>query len=143
MTRIFAALIAGVIAGPVFADAHGSGDAEAGEKGFKKCKACHMIASESETIVKGGKTGPNMYGVAGRTAGTVEGFKYSGDLVAAGEAGLVWDEASLVAFTADPKKFLQEFLDNSKAKSKMSFKLKKGGEDIYAYLVSVGPEASD
>lgn len=143
MTRIFAALIAGVIAGPAFADAHGSGDAEAGEKSFKKCKACHMIASDSETIVKGGKTGPNLYGVAGRTAGTYEGYKFSSDLVAAGEAGLVWDEASLVAFTVDPKKFLQEFLDDSKAKSKMSFKLKKGGEDIYAYLVSVGPEASD
>lgn len=143
MTRIFAALIAGVIAVPGFAFAQGSGDAEAGEKGFKKCKSCHMIASDSETIVKGGKTGPNLYGVVGRTAGTAEGFKYSKDLVAAGEAGLVWDEEKIVAFTMDPKKFLQEFLGDSKAKSKMTFKLKKGGEDIFAYLASVGPEATN
>ena len=53
------------------------GDAAAGERGFKKCKSCHMIVSDAgDTIVKGGKTGPNLYGVAGRQAGSVDGFRY-------------------------------------------------------------------
>ena len=57
------------------------GDAEAGEKAFKKCKACHAIQSDDgEDIVKGGKTGPNLYGVIGRVAGSVEGFKYGDGL---------------------------------------------------------------
>jgi len=125
---------------PLLAESHGAmGDADAGEKGFKKCKSCHMIANGDETIVKGGKTGPNLYGVIGRTAGTAEDFKYGDDLVAAGAAGLVWDEATLASYVADPKGFLQEALDDSGAKSKMTFKLKKGGEDVAAYLASVVP----
>jgi cytochrome c len=118
--------------------AFAEGDAAKGEKGFKKCKACHAIVADDGTaIVKGGKTGPNLYGVAGRTAGTVDGFKYGADTVRAGEAGLVWDEESFVAYLADPKAFLAEYLDDGSARSKMSFRLKKGGEDVYAYLQSV------
>lgn len=125
-----------LLAVPAFAE----GDAAKGEKAFKKCKSCHMVVSpEGETIVKGGKTGPNLYGAPGRQAGTAEGFKYGKDLVAAGEAGLSWDEASFVAYVTDPKAFLKENLGNNSAKSKMSFKLKKGGEDVYAYLASVSP----
>jgi cytochrome c len=62
-------------------------------------------------------------------------------LVAAGEAGLVWDEAHFLEFVQDPKAFLRTYLDDTKAKSKMSFKLKKGGEDVLAYLISVSPAA--
>ncbi|MDE4133193.1 cytochrome C [Phaeobacter sp. QD34_3] len=140
MKRLMSAAVIGLLAAPAFAE----GDAAKGESGFKKCKSCHMVVSDSgETIVKGGKTGPNLWGVAGRTAGTAEGFKYGNDMVAAGEAGLVWDEANFVAFTNDPRGFLQEHLGDSKAKSKMSFKLKKGGEDIYAFLAQHGPAASE
>lgn len=124
------------LAAPAFAE----GDVEKGEDTFKKCKSCHMIASAEETFVKGGKTGPNLFGVVGRTAGSLEGYKYSKSLAAAGEAGLVWDEESLAAFVADPKAFLKETLDDSKAKSKMSYKLKKGGEDVAAYLATFGAD---
>lgn len=121
------------LAAPAFA-----GDAAKGEKTFKKCKSCHVIETPAgETIVKGGKTGPNLYGVIGRQAGTAEGFKYGADLVAAGEGGLVWDEASLAAFVADPKGYLKEVTGKGSAKSKMSFKLRKGGDDVAAYLASV------
>lgn len=58
--------------------------------------------------------------------------------MASGEAGLVWDDASLATWVYDPKALLIDYLDDSKAKSKMSFKLKKGGEDVAAYLASVG-----
>ena len=110
---------------PAFAE----GDAAKGEKEFNKCKACHMIASDSETIVKGGKTGPNLYGVIGRTAGSYEGFKYSDGLAAKGAEGLVWDEAELATFVKNPNDYLG-------SRSKMTFKLAKGGEDVAAYLAT-------
>ena len=141
MTRSFAAIFALTFAAaPAFADGHGGpGDAAAGEKTFNRCKSCHMIVADDGTeIVKGGKTGPNLYGVIGRQAGSTD-FRYGDDLVAAGEAGLVWDASNIVEYSADPRAFLQAYLDDSKAKSKMSFKLKKGGEDVAAYLASVAP----
>ena len=125
-----------VFAAPAFAE----GDAGKGEKTFKKCKSCHMIQNGDDTIVKGGKTGPNLYGIIGTAAGAQEGFKYGKSLVEAGEKGLVWDAENLVAYSADPKAFLKEYLDDGAAKSKMSFKLKKGGEDVAAYLESVVAE---
>jgi len=127
---------------PVFADGHASGDAEAGEKVFNKCKACHMIQdADGNDIVKGGRTGPNLYGIYTRTAGSAD-FKYGDSLVEAGEAGLAWDEEAFIGYVADPKKYLAEYNDDKRAKSKMSFKLRKADEaaDVWAYLVSVGPE---
>ena len=124
------------LATPAFAE----GDAAAGEKLYKKCKSCHMVVADDGTkIQKGGKTGPNLYGIIGRQAGSVEGFKYGKSMVAAGEGGLVWDEAGIAAFVADPKAYLKEVTGDGGAKSKMSFKLKKGGEDVAAYLASVSP----
>ncbi|MEW9921766.1 cytochrome c family protein [Marimonas sp. MJW-29] len=134
-------------AGPAFADGHATGDAAAGETVFSKCKACHSIVDASgEAIVKGGRNGPNLYGLYTRQAGTEEEFgnKYGDSLVEAGEAGLTWDEATFVAYVADPRKFLQETLDDRKARSKMSFKLgdEADAKNVWAYLVSVGPEAA-
>ena len=140
---IATAVAAVAFAGTAFAESHaGSGDAAAGEKGFNKCKSCHMIVADDGTeIVKGGRTGPNLYGVINRQAGTSDGFRYGDSLVAAGEKGLVWDEATFVEYVQDPKTFLAKYLDDSGARSKMSFRLKAGGEDIYSYLVSVGPQS--
>ncbi len=136
MKPTIALLIAGLAALPAYAE----GDAAKGEKGFNKCKACHMIVADDGTeILKGGRTGPNLYGIIGRTAGTVEGYKYGTGLIAAGEAGLVWDEANFIEYVTDPRAFLRTTLDDNAAKSKMAFKLKSGGEDILAYLISVGP----
>lgn len=134
MTRTFAAIIAMIFAAaPAFAE----GDAAAGEKTFNKCKSCHMIVSDDGTeIVKGGRTGPNLYGVIGRQAGTTD-FRYGDSLVGAGDAGLVWDAANLAEYTVDPRAFLRAYLDDSKAKSKMAYKLRSGGEDVAAYLASV------
>lgn len=137
MKRVALTLIAGLLAAPA---AFAEGDAAAGEKDFKKCKSCHMIApAEGDPIVKGGKTGPNLYGVIGRAAGAQEGFKYGSDLAKAGENGLVWDEANLAAYITDPKGFLQEYLGDDKAKSKMTYKMRKGAEDVAAYLATVSP----
>ncbi|MEM7544917.1 MAG: c-type cytochrome [Pseudomonadota bacterium] len=125
-----------LIAGPAIADGH---IAEGEEITAKRCKTCHIIADGDNVILKGGKTGPNLYGIIGRTAGTVEGFRYGDDLVAAGEKGLVWDEEQLAVYIEDPRAFLRTYLDDSKARSKMSFKLRKEDERaaVAAYLASV------
>ncbi|HGG64018.1 MAG TPA: c-type cytochrome [Rhodobacteraceae bacterium] len=134
MKRTLAILAVLAAASPAFAE----GDVAAGEKLFKKCKACHMIVNGDDVIFKGGKTGPNLYGVIGRQVGAQEDFtKYSAGLVALGEAGMVWDEATLAEWVTNPKDFLKAH--DQPAKTGMSFKLKRGGEDIAAYLASVSP----
>ncbi len=131
-----------LMSAPVFADGHATGDAAAGEKVFNKCKACHMIQdADGNNIVKGGRTGPNLYGLYARVAGSAD-FRYGDSLVEAGEGGMVWNEEVFVKYVADPKKYLAEVTDNKRAKSKMAFKLKKGEDaaNVWAYIVSVGPE---
>lgn len=132
--RIFAAIAALAVATPAFADA-----IEDGEKAFKKCKSCHMIANGDEVLFKGGKTGPNLYGLVGNVMGSQEGFKYGTGLIAANEAGLVWDEEAIAAYVADPKGYLIEATGDSGVKTKMTYKLKKGGEDVAAFLATMGP----
>ena len=137
------ALGASVSGGAAFADAHMSGDAEAGEDVFRKCKSCHMVvADDGMEIQKGGRVGPNLYGVYQRQAGSLEDYSYGDSIVAAGEAGLEWNEEDFVAYVQDPKGFLAEYLDDKKSKSKMSFRLRdeQDAKDVWAYLVSVGPE---
>ena len=143
--KFIAALALALSGTGVLADGHVTGDASAGDKVFNKCKACHSIVrTDGEVIRKGGAVGPNLYGVYNRTAGTEEMFgnKFRDSIREAGENGLVWNESDFVAYIADPKKFLATFLNDSKAKSGMSFKFKKetDSQAVWAYLVSVGPE---
>ena len=56
---------------------------------------------------------------------------------AAGAGGLVWNEAELAAFVMNPSAYLKEALEDKKARSKMAYKLKKGGSDVAAYLKSM------
>lgn len=130
--------ILGVVMGLAFvAPAFAEGDPAVGEKEWAKCRACHaIIADDGTEIQKGGKTGPNLYGVAGRVAGTTD-FKYSPSMVQAGEAGLVWDEDSFVAYTQDPTPFLRDYLGDPKARGAMTFKLPRNNADLFAYLKSV------
>lgn len=135
MTKLtfLAALAAIALAGPALA-----ADPAAGEADFKKCKACHAITAPDGTdIQKGGKTGPNLYGVIGRTVGSDPDYKYGESLAAVGASGAVWDEASLTAYVADPAAWLKATLGDDGAKSKMTFKLASGGDNIAAYLASV------
>lgn len=117
--------------------AFAEGDVSKGEKAFKKCKSCHMIADGDNVIFKGGKSGPNLFGIVGKELASVEGYKYGKSIIALGETGLVWDETLLAEYLINPTDFLKTKLDDSKAKSKMSLKLRKGGEDVAAYLASV------
>ena len=122
------AAIAGGISAPAWAD----GDPARGKKVFSKCKACHKLAAGKKSI------GPSLHGLFGRTAGTLEDFKYSNDVKAAGQKGLVWDAETFVAYIAAPKKYLGGVIGKKKAKTKMAFNgLRKAKDraDLLAYLM--------
>ena len=130
--------------GAAFADSHASGDPAAGESAFTKCGACHVIERpDGERVAGRGQAGPNLYGLAGRQAGGLEGYNYGDSLVEAGEAGLEWNEAEFVSYVADPRGYLKEYNDDSGARSKMSFRLNNEQEakDIWAYLAQYGEES--
>jgi cytochrome c len=99
-----------------------SADAAKGERSFAKCKACH-------TVNEGGKNGigPNLWGIVGRTPGSVAGFSFSDGLKAHNDKP--WTVETLSEFLASPKDFAKG--------TKMSFiGLKKATEraDVIAYL---------
>ncbi|MCQ0971161.1 cytochrome C [Paracoccus sp. TK19116] len=131
------------LAGVAFAAPAFAQDASVGEQEFRKCKACHMIQDDAGTdIVKGGKTGPNLYGVVGRAAGSQEGFNYSDALIALGEAGEVWTEEDLAAYITDPNAFVQEKTGDDSLKTKMTFKMRKNQADVVAFLAANSPDAA-
>ena len=116
------ALIAGFMASG--ATAENIGDAEKGERVFKKCTACHQVGAGAKNRV-----GPHLNGVFGRPAGSLDDFNYSKSMLRAGADGLVWTEEVLLAFLENPKTMV--------SKTKMNFKgLKKPIEraDVLAYL---------
>lgn len=122
-----------------------SGDPDAGEGVFRQCQSCHVVVNEAgETLAgRNAQTGPNLYGISGRTAGTVEDFdKYSDAMVEAGEAGLEWTEENFVAYVQDPTGFLRDYLDDNSARGAMSYKVRKESDaaDVYAYIASLGGE---
>ena len=77
---------------------YSAADLENGRVVFARCRSCH-------TITEGGSnmTGPNLYGVIGRVAGTHEGFNYSAPLKA---AGFTWDGARIDHWLENPRTFL-------------------------------------
>lgn len=105
-----------LLAGPVLA-----GDIKAGEKVFRKCKACHYADREKH------KTGPHLVDIMGRTAGSLEDYKkYSKAMKA---SGIVWDDTTLADYLRAPKKYVKG--------TKMAFVgLKKDAdiENVIAYL---------
>ena len=105
-----------LLTGPVLA-----GDIKAGEKVFKKCKACHYADREKH------KTGPHLVDIMGRAAGSLEDYKkYSKAMKA---SGIVWDDTTLADYLRAPKKYVKG--------TKMAFAgLKKDAdiENVIAYL---------
>jgi len=75
------------------------GDANNGEKIFKKCAACH-------SIVKGGanKIGPALYNVVGRKVGAVSDYKYSKALSGYGKE---WTFEELNGYLIKPAKWIK------------------------------------
>jgi cytochrome c len=72
---------------PVF-----SADVEHGRTLFAACAACHQDKPDA--------LGPSLKGVLGRKSGALEDFRYSNPMK---RANLVWDEAALREYIADPQ----------------------------------------
>lgn len=66
-----------------------------GKAVFNQCKSCHTIGADGANM-----TGPNLYNVWGRTAGTKEGFNYSD---AVKMAGFSWDAEHLDRWLESPR----------------------------------------
>ena len=73
--------------------------ASEGEKVFKKCAACHSIAQGG-----GNKIGPALWGVLGRKAGSISGYKYSKAMVAYGKP---WSFEEMDRFLTKPKEWVK------------------------------------
>ncbi|MEL6688539.1 MAG: c-type cytochrome [Pseudomonadota bacterium] len=70
------------------------GDPVAGERVFRQCVACHVFDPEVR------KTGPHLQGVFGRTAGSVEGVRYSRAME---DSGIVWTPETMGPYLLNPR----------------------------------------
>ena len=115
-------LLSLTLCAPVFAE----GDADKGEKVFRKCKACHAVGEDAKN-----KVGPTLNGIMGAAAGANADFKYSDALLEMAAGGLVWNEEEMAAFLTKPKDFM--------AGTKMSFAGLRKEDDVsnvIAYLAT-------
>ena len=122
------------------------GDAAKGETEFRKCKACHMIQDpQGVDLVKGGKTGPNLYGILGRPLAAQEDYTYGEGLARLSQENpeAVWTQESLTAYISDPTAWVREQTGDAKAKSKMTFKMARNQADVVAFLAQHGAVEED
>ena len=75
------------------------GDLGHGEKVFKKCTACHQIASGGKNMI-----GPNLWNVIGRTAGSVSDYKYSKAMIAYGKE---WTFEEMNSYLIKPQAYVK------------------------------------
>ena len=97
-----------------------AGDPAKGKQLYNRCSSCHAIIKDGEVLVKGGITGPNLYGVVGRIAGTEYDYlngserlpigMFTDDMIRAGQEGLVWTEENVASYSEDPVGFIQDYL---------------------------------
>jgi len=115
----FAAFLAAGASG-----AKAEGDPENGAAVFKKCKSCHQVGEGAQNRV-----GPQLNGIFGRAAGSLEDVKYSKSMARMGADGLIWTGETLDAFIENPKALV--------SKTRMSFRGIKDAQDrsdLLAYL---------
>ena len=75
------------------------GDLAHGQKVFKKCSACHMIASDGKNMI-----GPNLWGVIGRQAGSIGDYKYSKAMIAYGKQ---WTFEEMNSYLIKPQAYIK------------------------------------
>lgn len=97
-----AVLAAFCAAGTSAHSAEGIGDVDRGaEIWAKQCKTCHQIGPDARNRI-----GPQLNGIFGRRAGSVEGFKYSKSMDRAHGDGLTWTLETLDPYIENPKALL-------------------------------------
>ena len=102
-----------------------AGDARRGESVFRRaCGVCHTIVAGYH------KEGPSLYGIFGRPAGSVRSFTGYKGIKA---LDVVWDEAALNGWLADPRAFL------GGNNTSMTFRLENEQDraDVIAYLKTI------
>ena len=75
------------------------GDIAHGEKVFKKCSACHMIAAGGKNMI-----GPNLWSVIGRQAAIVSDYKYSKAMIAYGKE---WSFEEMNSYLIKPQAYIK------------------------------------
>ena len=75
------------------------GDIAHGEKVFKKCSACHMVAADGKNMI-----GPNLWGVIGRNAGSISDYNYSKAMIAYGKE---WSFEEMNAYLIKPQAYIK------------------------------------
>jgi cytochrome c len=76
-------------------------DPKAGKTVFRKCMTCHKIGPQAP---KQRAVGPELNGLIGRKAGSVEGYNYS---KANRTSGITWTEDVFTQYIKNPRKFLK------------------------------------
>lgn len=104
--------------------AYQNADLDNGQAKFAICKTCHNTAQGA-----GDMTGPNLYGIFGRKAGSEAGFAYSDGLKS---LGVTWDAASLDKWITDPRS-----VDPGTKMTYVGMKDAKDRTDVIAYLKTV------
>ena len=74
------------------------GDPGRGERVYRRCAACHSLDEGQNRV------GPSLHGLWGRTAGTLEGFRYSDAMVA---YGVVWSPETLDVYIESPQEHVR------------------------------------
>lgn len=71
-------------------------DPVAGERVFNQCRTCHQVGDKARNAV-----GPQLNGLFGRKAGSVEGYSYSAAYKAL--ENKIWDVENFTTYIKDPR----------------------------------------
>ena len=116
---VLALLAIGVIAFAVVT-AKAEVDPDKGKAVFEQCAACHSLGEA------GDYDGPTLKSIFGRTAGSLEDYRYS---AAMKRSGVTWDAMSLDQYVTDPQAFIP---GNRMAFAGITDKAER--DDLIAYL---------
>jgi len=75
---------------------------ERGRVVYRQCAACHSIGKHKTTSI-----GPELDGIVGRRAASIESFAFSSAFKKAGEEGLVWTADLLDRFLRRPSRMIE------------------------------------
>ena len=93
-----------------------------GKRVYRLCVSCHLLKKDG-----GHRVGPNLHGIIGRQAGSVDGFRFSRVVI---ESGIVWTPEKIDEWLSNPRSFLPG--------NRMSFsgvRKPKDRQDVIAYIM--------